>query len=279
MADIRELIFQKNGSDKVTAGIYTDSDGIVSGIPAALKKAEEIGLSVTYAVHEGEDVFAGDMLMEFSGIPTQICTAEDSLISEISKYSGVATAARAFSRKVSGRAKIVCGSWKKMPGEIKNKLRQAMLTGGVSVRMCDEPMIYLDKNYVAIFGGVQKALIAVAGINDRKKVIQVKGRYENGNIVREALTALYSGADTIYVDSGKIEDLKAVSEALRSALSELQTGDEERKLSLAYGGGVVLDQIEEIIAAGADIIGVGRAIIDAPLMDLRLEMKEVQAAQ
>lgn len=79
-------------------------------------------------------------------------------------------------------------------------------------------MIYLDKNYVAIFGGVQKALIAVAGINDRKKVIQVKGRYENGNIVREALTALYSGADTIYVDSGKIEDLKAVSEALRSAL-------------------------------------------------------------
>ena len=47
-----------------------------------------------------------------------------------------------------------------------------MLTGGVSVRMCDEPMIYLDKNYVAIFGGVQKALIAVAGINDRKKVIQ-----------------------------------------------------------------------------------------------------------
>ena len=134
MADIRELIFQKNGSDKVTAGIYTDSDGIVSGIPAALKKAEETGLSVTYAVHEGEDVFAGDMLMEFSGIPTQICTAEDSLISEISKYSGVATAARAFSRKVSGRAKIVCGSWKKMPGEIKNKLRQAMLTGGVSVR-------------------------------------------------------------------------------------------------------------------------------------------------
>ena len=61
MADIRELIFQKNGSDKVTAGIYTDSDGIVSGIPAALKKAEEIGLSVTYAVHEGEDVFAGDI--------------------------------------------------------------------------------------------------------------------------------------------------------------------------------------------------------------------------
>lgn len=55
-----------------------------------------------------------------------------------------------------------------------NKLRQAMLTGGVSVRMCDEPMIYLDKNYVAIFGGVQKALIAVAGINDRKKSFRSK---------------------------------------------------------------------------------------------------------
>lgn len=43
MADIRELIFQKNGSDKVTAGIYTDSDGIVSGIPAALKRRRRLG--------------------------------------------------------------------------------------------------------------------------------------------------------------------------------------------------------------------------------------------
>lgn len=69
MADIRELIFQKNGSDKVTAGIYTDSDGIVSGIPAALKKAEEIGLSVTYAVHEGEDVFPGICSWSFPEYP------------------------------------------------------------------------------------------------------------------------------------------------------------------------------------------------------------------
>lgn len=279
MADIRELIFQKNASDRVTAGIYTDSDGIVSGIKAALEKAEELGLDVSFNVSEGAEVFSGDMLMELSGTPMQISAAEDALIGEISKYSGVATAARAFCRRAGGRAKIVCGSWKKMPAEIKDKLRRAVQTGGVSVRICDEPMVYLDKNYVSVFGGIQKALIAVAAINDRKKVIQVKGRYENGDIVREALTALYSGADVIYVDNGKIDDLRAVSTALNEALVNLGAGSEERKLSIAFGGGVVLDQIDGIIDAGADIIGVGKAIIDAPLMDLRLEVKEVQAAK
>lgn len=279
MKDFREQIFSKNAADTVTAAIYTDCDGIVSGIGRAVKKAEELGLKMTYSVSEGSEVFSGDLLMEFSGNPVQICIAEDVLMAEVSKTSGVATAAKAFSRKANGRAKVVCGSWKKMPAEIKGQLRQAVLTGGVAARISDEPMIYLDKNYVSIFGGVQKALMAVADIADRKKVIQVKGRYENGDVAREALTALYSGADIIYVDTGDVKSLKAVREKLDSALCELKAGGEDRSISIAFGGSVLLEQLDDIIEAGADIIGVGRAIIDAPLMDLRLEVRDVQAAR
>ena len=276
MKDIREEIFTKNKADKVTAGIYADMDGIISGVDCCLQKAKDMGLTINFSLAEGDEVYAGDLIIEISGTPMQIVAAEDGLVGELSKYSGVATAARAFVRHASGRARIVCGSWKKMPGQIKAQLRTAIVTGGAEVRICNEPMLYLDKNYVAILGGIQKALMAVANISGRVKIIQVKGSYERGDIGREALTALYSGADIIYVDTGRVEDLRLVRGRIDSALSEL--GD-NRKLGLAFGGGVKLKDVEEITQAGADIIGVGRAIIDAPLLDMHLNVNSVESVQ
>ena len=275
MEDIREKIFSLYGNAVVTAGIYAEADGVVAGISRACAQAAAIGLNVDYSVTDGNEIFCHDLIMRFSGTPVQICEAEDTLISEISKYSGVATAAKAFVN-AAANTEIVCGSWKKMPKEIKGKLRDAITLGGASVRICKDPMVYLDKNYVAILGGIQKALMAVKDISGRKKAIQVKGRYENGDIVREALTAVYSGADIIYVDTGNIRDLQSISVAVRTALSEL--GSElgtERHVKIAFGGGVTLAQVPDICAAGADIIGVGRAIIDAPLLDLKLEVTNV----
>lgn len=276
MEDIREKIFSLCGNAVVTAGIYAEADGVVAGISRACAQAAAIGLNVDYSVTDGNEIFCHDLIMRFSGTPVQICEAEDTLISEISKYSGVATAAKAFVN-AAANTEIVCGSWKKMPKEIKSKLRDAITLGGASVRICKDPMVYLDKNYVAILGGIQKALMAVKDISDRKKAIQVKGRYENGDIVREALTAVYSGADIIYVDTGNIRDLQSISVAVRTALSEL--GSElgtERNVKIAFGGGVTLAQVPDICAAGADIIGVGRAIIDAPLLDLKLEVANIE---
>ena len=66
--------------------------------------------------------------------------------------------------------RIVCGSWKKMSSNIKNELRTAIETGGAHVRISDDPMVYLDKNYVAMFGGIQASLTAAAQFNDRKKM-------------------------------------------------------------------------------------------------------------
>lgn len=87
----------------------------------------------------------------------------------------------------------------------KKRLRTAIETGGAHVRISDDPMVYLDKNYVAMFGGIQASLTAAAQFNDRKKCIQVRGRFENGDIVREAWTAITAGADIVYVDTGRID--------------------------------------------------------------------------
>ena len=141
MKDLRDELFQKIEHKKITACLYTDMDGVVSGISSALNEAERIGIIVDFSVSEGTDVLAGDLLMQISGTPKQIAIAEDMIIGHISKFSGVATAAKAFVQKAGHHMRIVCGSWKKMPSNIKKELRTAIETGGAHVRISDEPMV------------------------------------------------------------------------------------------------------------------------------------------
>ena len=159
--------------------------------------------------------------------------------------------------------RIVCGSWKKMSSNIKNELRTAIETGGAHVRISDDPMVYLDKNYVAMFGGIQASLTAAAQFNDRKKCIQVRGRFENGDIVREAWTAITAGADIVYVDTGRIDDLRRITQSLKPVLQEMEATADYRKVEFAFGGGVRYGDLDALKEAGADIVGVGRSIVDA----------------
>ena len=276
MKDLRDELFQKIEHKKITACLYTDMDGVVSGISSALNEAERIGLIVDFSVSEGTDVLAGDLLMQISGTPKQIAVAEDMIIGHISKFSGVATAAKAFVQKAGHHMRIVCGSWKKMSSNIKNELRTAIETGGAHVRISDDPMVYLDKNYVAMFGGIQASLTAAAQFNDRKKCIQVRGRFENGDIVREAWTAITAGADIVYVDTGRIDDLRRITQSLKPVLQEMEATADYRKVEFAFGGGVRYGDLDALKEAGADIVGVGRSIVDAPLMDLRLEVTKAE---
>ena len=275
MKDIRDDLFYDIQYRKVRACLYTDDDGIISGVAGALAAADDIGLTVDYAISEGTEVMQGDLIMQITGNPKQITMAEDRLIGKISKFSGVATSARAFVEKAGGKLRVVCGSWKKMPEELKQNLRFAACTGGVSPHILDEPMIYMDKNYVSIFGGIQTALVAAARLDDRKKVIQICGQFENGDIAREAWTAVRSGADIVFVDTGKIEDLQIVTEKIRPLIRKLEENEGYRKVEFAFAGGIRLEDMDRLIEAGADVIDVGRSICDAPLLDLHLEISEV----
>jgi nicotinate-nucleotide pyrophosphorylase (carboxylating) len=68
------------------------------------------------------------------------------------------------------------------------------------------------------------------------------------------------------VDTGNIADLSAVHDAL----SQRGMRDEVR---LAFGGGAGLDDLVPVATAGADAVDVGRAILDAPLLDLRMRVR------
>ena len=261
VVDIRDRIFHNVSDLQCTAVILAEDSGVLSGVSLLRQSAKDIGIRILHVMDEGAEITSGTELARFICSPKELAEAEDSFIGTLAKASGIATAARSFSR-CAGNVRIVSGAWKKQPPEIKDLVRRSVVTGGAHFRVTDDPMIYLDKNYTAVLGGIGSALQAVSDLPG-KKVIQIKGRWCNHNIVQEALEAMDNGADIIYVDTGRLDDLSSVSSVLR---------EKGFSGSIVFGGGVTYEAIPEIIRLGADIIGVGRKIIDAPLLDMKLEV-------
>lgn len=263
MVDVREELLRLVPSSRVTASIVTDEAGVVAGASLARKEAEKLGLSVVKIVRDGTHVAEGDEIARLGGSPRQIVMAEEVLIGLLAKSSGIATSAARFVAKANGRPRVVAGAWKKMPAVMKEMIRAAVTAGGAEPRMVPGPLVYLDKNYVDLLGGIRESLAAVAHLATHAKVVQVKGRY--GDVASEAREASEHGADIVFIDTGRAGDVPPVTACL------VRLGLRDR-VQLAFGGGVAIEDVETLKALGIDILDVGRQIVDAPLLDMRLEI-------
>jgi nicotinate-nucleotide pyrophosphorylase (carboxylating) len=241
----------------------------MAGIQAARDKAISLGLNIIRMAVEGQSVQKGDVIAKVSGNPKQIAVAEDQLIGLVAKPSGIATATRNCVDRAGPDIQIVCGAWKKMPVVLKQTIRDAIVTGGGYFRISNDPFIYLDKNYIQMLGGIKSSLRAVAHFTGFKKVVQIKGRQKD--IALEACEAAELNADIIFVDSGQPGSLREIADLL------IRKGFRDR-VKIAFGGSVKIEDIDRFKDLPVDILEIGRQIVDAPLLDLKLEVVEIKEA-
>lgn len=261
--DIRDEIFSNLLKEEFPAVITVERAGILAGIEAAVEEAKSLGLKVDYCLQDGSTIIAGEKVMLLRGSPKQIAQAEEILIGTMSMSSGIATATQQALVSANNKIRVVAGAWKKMPPQVKHLVRTAITIGGGKFRITDAPFIYIDKNYVRMFGGIQEALAAVENFKDMTKCIQLKG--ESAAIEIEAKIAVTSGADIIMIDTGNLADVEQV-------LCHLKRLDLRDKVQVAFGNGVKLVDIHLLAEKDIDIIDIGLQIIDAPLLDMRLDV-------
>lgn len=209
-------------------------------------------------VSEGATVAPGTALIEVIGTATEIGIAEDYVLGGIGFASGVATRASALKRTAPAGLSIACGGWKKLPVALKPLLRAGLKAAGILPRLVDGDFVYIGKNGVTMLGGVAAAIDAGRATGHGPVAVQVKS-------VAEAEFAARHGAGIIMVDTGQLQDLADV----HAMLTEQGWRD---KLRLAFGGGVRVEDLVPARKAGADAVDIGRAILDAPLLDLRLSV-------
>lgn len=264
--DIRDIIFASISDRTYTARIIAERDGIISGAGRLRELLACLGVEAEILVADGAGVKAGGTVAKLSGTPKQMAVAEEGVIGVLAKFSGIATAARRAVELAGPELRVVCGAWKKMPAEIKTAVREAITHGQAAFRITDQPFLYLDKNFVKMLGGVEATLKAVAGMADKQKVIQLKGC--QGDIVGEALSAVRNGADIVMIDTGRLEDVELVNRGLSGA------GWRDRG-KLAFAKGIRVEDIGQLKDKGIDILDIGVAIVDAPLLDMKLEVEGV----
>jgi nicotinate-nucleotide pyrophosphorylase (carboxylating) len=260
--DVPEIILKQVMHKVVRAEIVATEHGVVAGTEELESRARTLGLQVNVFVSSGLKIKRDQVVAEITGNPVQVVRGEDVLLGVISKVSGVATAAHEAVRRTGG-IKVVCGGWKKMPPRIKKELRRALKAGGVHPRILPRPFLYLDKNYIRIFGSLSKALEATRLLPGRAVVAQLRG--ETSPIAEEALNAARYGAHVLMVDTGRMKDLRAVSRASR------KEGFREQ-VQIAFAGGLTLSDLDNLRDEDVDIVDIGRAILDAPLLDFRLDV-------
>ncbi len=264
MQDIRDVIFKDILDKKFRALISTEKDGCLSGVEEAQKVAAEIGVSINFYYEEGDLIKAGDIICEIIGYPKQITIAEDKIIGCLSKFSGIATAAHKAVLIADGKIRIVSGSLKKMPSVINRNIRKALESGGAYSRISTTPMVYMDKNYIKMLGSIPNALEAAKCFDDLAKVIQIKG--DDVSIEQETTQALKNGCNILMVDTGNLDDLK-------KCIQVTEELNKRKDVQIAFAGGIKLEQIPNLIEYGIDALCVGKDIVDALLLDMKLDVQ------
>ncbi|WP_088552627.1 nicotinate-nucleotide diphosphorylase [Calderihabitans maritimus] len=261
--DIREHLFAELHQKVFGFEIRVNQAGVLAGVRKAVEFATELGLKIEFFSQDGDRVEPGHCVFRGKGEAEKIVRAEEMMLGCLGKPSGVATAANRAVELAGERLKVVCGAWKKVAAEVRQELRQAIKLGGAGIRITEEPFVYLDKNYIRMLGGITPAVERAKMLPGRSVVVQLRG---NGPAIEgEAKEAVEAGAGILMIDTGDEADLKRVIELAQ------RDGWRDR-VKIAFAGGVTFDKIPRLANLGADIVDVGRAIIDAPLLDFRLDV-------
>lgn len=263
MDDIRNVLFRDIQDKQYRAILTAERSGVLSGTGAAYACAQELGFTLKLCKAEGEELSHGECFGNFLATPKQIALAEERLIGTLAKASGIATAARTAVHLAGEKMKIVSGSWKKMPPEIKALVRTATASGGAAFRICQPPMVYLDKNFIRMLGSIPAALAACEELPGFVRVIQIRGI--SAGIEEETLQALKGGAAILMVDTGNLFDLERCVKTLESCGGR-------KMVQVAFAGNVSLTDIPDLAGRDIDILCIGKEIVDAGLLDMKLDV-------
>jgi nicotinate-nucleotide pyrophosphorylase (carboxylating) len=262
--DLRDQLFERLAGRAFAFEITAAEGAVLAGSRRLADGAAALGVDAERVAADGERVEPGRVVCRGCGDAWQVARAEEHLMAFLGKASGVASAAAELVRIARGRARIVCGAWKKVPAELRADLRHAAAVGGVGTRILERPFVYLDKNHVRMLGGVVPAVRHARRIPGRAVVVQLRG--ETAAVTDEARQAASEGAEVLMVDTGRLGDLAAVARLAAS-------GRLEGRAEVAFAGGVGRANLAAVIDAGAAVVDVGRAILDAPMVDFRLDVR------
>ncbi|MEX0833298.1 MAG: carboxylating nicotinate-nucleotide diphosphorylase [Actinomycetota bacterium] len=238
--------------------VLVKADGVIagtaifSGVFAELDRA----ISVEWSVADGDAVGAGAEIGTVIGPARPVLAGERVALNFLQHLSGVATLTRRYVDACEGTGSVVLCTRKTLPG-LRSLERQAVESGGGMLHRAglDDGVLIKD-NHVRLAGGVTAAVKrAKAGAPPSMDVeVEVES-------IEELEEAIKAGTGAVLLDNPDLETVKRAVDVVAG------------RVPLEVSGGITLDRIREIAAAGRLRISVGRITHSAPALDVSLELR------
>jgi nicotinate-nucleotide pyrophosphorylase (carboxylating) len=238
--------------------ILAKTDLVVAGLDIAAETFRQCDSTVVFAGHraDGDLCEAGSVVADVTGGARSLLTAERTALNFIQRLSGIATEARRYVDAAAG--KIIVLDTRKTTPTFRLLEKYAVRCGGATNHRyrLDDGVLIKD-NHKRLAGGIRAVLTRAraAGV-----ALSIEVEVETMQELDEALEA---GADRILLDN-------FAADALREAVRRCRS-----RAIVEVSGGVTIERIPEIAAAGADFVSVGALTHSVRAADLSFELEPI----
>lgn len=234
------------------------ADGVLCGLDIAMRVFTLLDDTFTFTVHknDGDEVKAGDLIVEFNGKTACLLKGERTALNIIQHMSGIATATNKAVKLCEGTNASVTDTRKTLPGLRALQKYAVVCGGGKNHRYNLSDGAMLKDNHIDAGGGITNAVAILRSKLGHMVKIEVETR--NFDEVKEAVSA---GADIIMLDNMTNEQMTECVEYI------------DGRAKTEASGNITLDNIAEVAKTGVDIISLGALTHSVKAFDISMKMK------
>jgi len=238
------------------ASIVARQHGVVAGLDLAEAafKTLDPQVVVTRVVDDGGTVEDGGAIAKVQGRTRALLTGERTALNFLGRLSGIATLTAAYVAAVAGTGTRIACTRKTTPGLRAFEKYAVRCGGGVNHRFGLYDAVLVKDNHIAAAGGLEAALTLLRSRAGHMVKVEVEV-----DTLQQLEEALRFPIDAVLLDNMDVATLtKAVVLAKGKVLTEAS-------------GGVRLETVGKIAAAGVDLISVGALTHSPRNLDSSLE--------
>lgn len=234
------------------------ADGVLCGLDIAMRVFTLLDDTFTYTVYknDGDEVKAGDLIVEFNGKTACLLKGERTALNIIQHMSGIATATNKAVKLCEGTNASVTDTRKTLPGLRALQKYAVVCGGGKNHRYNLSDGAMLKDNHIDAGGGITNAVAILRSKLGHMVKIEVETR--NFDEVKEAVSA---GADIIMLDNMTNAQMKECVEYING------------RAKTEASGNITLDNIAEVAKTGVDIISLGALTHSVKAFDISMKMR------
>jgi len=248
---------------RATGLIIAREKAVVAGTGAAAEVFRQVDPATDFQLsrHDGEDVDAGDIIIEVHGLARSILKAERVALNFLQRLCGIATFTREFVNAIGNDSAKILDTRKTTPGLRALEKAAVVAGGGVNHRLGLYDMVLVKDNHLAALGGLSSFADQLRRLREERPNIRIEVEADDLEQVRAFVEV--EGIDVILLDN-------MTPAQIREALA-LRRND----IKFEASGGITLKNVKRVAATGVDYISIGALTNAARAIDIGLEMTHV----